>query len=104
MRTASHNAIPHQGKMSVPFLAGLGLVIILAVAAAAYGIAQMQRGLDAMYEPYKPQESPFLVGAALPSDPPIIIVGNRVHGRELFNMSCYVCHGPTGAGVPALGA
>jgi mono/diheme cytochrome c family protein len=30
--------------------------------------------------------------------------GNPAHGKELFNMSCFVCHGPTGAGVPGLGA
>jgi len=30
--------------------------------------------------------------------------GDATHGKQLFNMSCFVCHGPTGAGVPGLGA
>ena len=30
--------------------------------------------------------------------------GDANHGKQLFNMSCFVCHGPTGTGVPGLGA
>lgn len=30
--------------------------------------------------------------------------GDPAHGKNLFGMSCFVCHGPTGAGVPGLGA
>ena len=30
--------------------------------------------------------------------------GDPMHGKQVFGMSCFVCHGPTGAGVPGLGA
>lgn len=30
--------------------------------------------------------------------------GNPQHGRELFGMTCIACHGPSGAGIPNLGA
>lgn len=30
--------------------------------------------------------------------------GDPQHGRELFGMTCIACHGPSGAGIPNLGA
>ena len=30
--------------------------------------------------------------------------GDPQHGRELFGMTCIACHGPSGAGIPHLGA
>lgn len=31
-------------------------------------------------------------------------IPDRYHGQELFNTTCFACHGPTGAGLPNLGA
>ncbi len=89
---------PHRVQQPIGLLVGLILIVIGMIAGAAYGIVQMQRGIDAMYA--KP-DGPL---APLPTAVKATIVGNPVHGRELFNMSCYVCHGPTGSGVPGLGA
>lgn len=30
--------------------------------------------------------------------------GDPQHGKELFGMTCIACHGPTGSGIPHLGA
>jgi len=33
-----------------------------------------------------------------------VSTGDATHGKALFGMSCFTCHGPTGAGVKGLGA
>jgi disulfide bond formation protein DsbB len=33
-----------------------------------------------------------------------VSTGDPVHGKALFGMSCFTCHGPTGAGMKGLGA
>jgi mono/diheme cytochrome c family protein len=106
MSTVDSKSPSHSTGSTFGLNVGLFVVIILIAAGAALGIVQMQRGVDQLYKLPKPAE---LVDARFPEAtaaqlPPIIVVGNPAHGRELFNMSCYVCHGPTGAGVPALGA
>lgn len=77
------------------------VVILLLVVVVSRGIVQMQRGVDMMYLPYG--SNAFQAGVTADS-PQIIVVGNPAHGKQLFNMSCFVCHGPTGSGVPTLGA
>ena len=33
-----------------------------------------------------------------------VAAGDPQHGRELFGMTCIACHGPSGSGIPNLGA
>ena len=78
-------------------IACLILLITGVVACGVYGVVQLQRSVDRMYS-IKPDPAAILATASNRT-----IIGNPMHGRESFNMSCYVCHGPNGAGVPGLG-
>lgn len=95
--------LPEQ-ESSIGIFVALMLIIVLIIAGAAYGIVQVQRGLDQMYLPSKASASLTSSDGEARNLPPIMVVGNPAHGKDLFNMSCYVCHGPTGSGVPTLGA
>lgn len=96
-------------KFLLGLWATLGSAVVMVAAGVAYGMAQLRHGADHFNESSRLLTASFVAArapqaASAMQGPPIIIVGNPVHGRELFGMSCFVCHGPSGAGVPGLGA
>lgn len=49
----------------------------------------------------RPVTTPVIEFAAAPG---ALRPANATHGKLVFSQTCFACHGPTGAGIPGLGA
>jgi len=95
---------PHSNSTTasqVGIYALLVVVIGCIGAGTIFGIVRMQQTMEGSYQ--RADAVADAIARSTPAPAPIAIVGNVAHGKELFSMSCFVCHGPTGAGMPTLG-
>jgi mono/diheme cytochrome c family protein len=95
------------GSHGVLFSSGAVVLACLALG-VVLGMRSMQRGLADMYAaeqsgPLAPAREAERIKERA-TEQLRRSAGNAQHGRELFSMSCFVCHGPTGSGVTGLGA
>ena len=76
-----------------PFVASLmfGSLVAAVIAGWTYGASD--------HSPHRHKGA-----SALASNHRLPSKGDPQHGKELFGMTCIACHGPTGTGIPNLGA
>lgn len=87
--TGGGRSVPRPGSAALPSAPAAGSIVTTA-APTSPSPASQQPPLPANV-------------AASPASGIASKAGDPAHGKVLFNVSCFVCHSPVGAGVPGLG-